>query len=74
MNSYIFPEYGSGWRQQIDPYLQPQISRPTNLHQKRQGIYTQQNMETDKQKTQNMSYNSSKHGNKSKKIVNNLAL
>ena len=29
---------------------------------------------TDKQKTQNMSYKSPKHGNKSKKIINNLAL
>ena len=74
MKTYIFPKYGSEWRQQIDPYLQLKISRPTNLQQKRQGIYTQQNMQTDKQKSQNMNYNSSKHGNKSKNIINNLAL
>ena len=50
MKTYISPKYGSEWRQQIDPYLQLKISRPTNLHQKRQGIYTQRNMQTDKQK------------------------
>jgi hypothetical protein len=45
-----------------------------NLHQKQQRIYTQRNIQTDKQKNQNMSNKLPKHGNKSKNIINNLAL
>jgi len=45
-----------------------------NLHHKQQRIYTQRNIQTDKQKSQNMSHKSPKHGNKSKNIINNLAL
>jgi hypothetical protein len=50
MKTYISPKYGSEWRQQIDPYLQLKICRSTNLHQRQHGIYTQQNIKTDKQK------------------------
>jgi hypothetical protein len=49
MKTYISPKYGSEWRQQIDPYLQLKICRSTNLRQRQHGIYTQQNIKTDKQ-------------------------
>jgi hypothetical protein len=49
MKTYISPKYGSEWRQRIDPYLQLKICRSTNLRQRQHGIYTQQNMKTDKQ-------------------------
>jgi hypothetical protein len=45
----IFPKYGNEWRQQNDPYLQLKICRSTNLRQRQQGIYTQRNIQTDKQ-------------------------
>jgi len=49
-------------------------SSQLNLHHKPQRIYTQRNIQTDEQKSQNMSHKSPGHGNKSKNIINNLAL